>query len=162
MPLAETYLEQAKLLITKHFPNGQIPAPWSTPKEGKDQKRSLVQLQKELRVIRRQLQLERQSINAQFLTRRSTVGISPGANLADNLIAGLAYGVFGKTNVGRINAANKRQLRIDQLQATAPFADALNKLDTILAQMETLKNEIDQKLLNMQRNLEITAIPPST
>ena len=142
MANAATYLEETRQLISKHFPSGQIPNPWTTEAEAKMQKRSIVQLQKELRVVKKKIAIDKRSISSDFSSQRSVIGTG--------VVTGLAAGFFGRRNIGMLNAARKKDLRIQQLQVVSPLNDAINKIDDVLNQLDMQKNEIDKKLLDFK------------
>lgn len=139
MASAESYVQESWQLVCGVFPEGKIAVRWSTPAEARAQKRVLTQLQKELRLVKKRLAVDKRLISAAFTSRRIMIGKGFGA--------GLAAGFVGRRNLGMLNAARRNDVRVQQLQAAAPFDQAAHKIDAVLAQLDGFKNEIDRKLL---------------
>lgn len=139
MATAESYAQEAQRLIYRLFPEGKVALSWSSASEALAHKRSIMQLQKELRLIKKRIAVDKRQIGSQFTTQRLMIGKGFGA--------GVAAGLFGRRNMGSVNAARRNDLRVQQLQAQAPYEEASAKIDAVLAQLDGLKNDIDGQLL---------------
>ena len=70
--------------------------------------------------------------------------------------AGLAAGFLGQ-RMGSVNATRRNDLRVQQLNAVAPYDTVAAKIEGILAQLDAFKNEIDRKVLEAESRDEIAA-----
>ncbi|MBM3133995.1 MAG: hypothetical protein FJZ89_01635 [Chloroflexi bacterium] len=108
---------------------------WSTAAEAKLSKAKITQMQKELRLVKKDIALTKKAINAAYTTERTKVGKGFGA--------GFAAGLLGKKAVGRANAAVRDNVRRNQLKAIAPYDDVSRVIDSILVQLDQLKLQLD-------------------
>ena len=83
--------------------------------------------------------VDKRQVSSEFASRRIMIGKGLGA--------GLAAGFVGPRTMGKVNAVRRNAARVAQLEAVAPFNEAAEKVDALIAQLDGFKNEIDLKLL---------------
>lgn len=141
MPTAESYIQEAWRLVCRLFPEGKLAVRCEGVAEVRAWKREVVQLQKELRLVKKRMLVERREIASQYSTRRIMIG--------KTFAAGFMGGLIGRKRMGGLNAARRADMRVEQLNATQPFDDAAQRLEAIDLQLDELKNAMERKLLEL-------------
>jgi hypothetical protein len=111
----------------------------SSVTEAKTHKARFTQIQKQLRLIKKDIALEKKILNASYTTERTRVGKSFGAALFG--------GLFGRKLLGTINAATRDEIRRNQLQAVASY-DAVDRIiDELILQLDHIKIQLDNWII---------------
>lgn len=113
----------------------KIDLEWNSIAEARLHKSRITQIQKELRLIKKEVIQTRKEINAVYAAQQINVGKGFGS--------GLAAGIFGRKAVGAVNASAKSNLRQRQLNATAPYDSVSRLIDGILLQLDQVKLQLD-------------------
>jgi hypothetical protein len=92
-------------------------------------------MQKQLRILKRDVGAVVSALKSEFITARTSVGKTLGS--------GVAGAFFGRRAVGRINAARRDDLRREQLNAVAPYENVKRIIDEIVCQLDTIKGNIE-------------------
>lgn len=108
---------------------------WNTVAEAKLQKAKITQVQKELRLIKKEVGTTKKIVNAQYAAEMAKVGKGFGA--------GVAAGLFGKKTAGKINTLNREAKRQQQLNAILPYENVIRLIDGIVVQLDELKLKIE-------------------
>jgi hypothetical protein len=110
-------------------------AGFSSIAEAKAIKSQIVQAQKLLRLVKKGITAKVRAINADFQNERIRVGKSVGSVIA--------RGFFGGRAVGSYNQVTRANLRMQQMQAVAPYEGLKTQIDTMLIQMDRNKLTIE-------------------
>jgi GYF domain 2 len=92
-------------------------------------------VQKELRLLRRQISATISSTKSDFSGARISVGKGVGSSIA--------AGFFGRKAVGRINASRRDDLRRAQIKTVAPYENVKRIIDQIITKLDEVKGKID-------------------
>ena len=135
MSSAQDYEQRVWTIVGAMAQGRQIHLQWNTAVEARLHKTRITQIQKELRLVKKDISLTKKAVNASYASERTKVGKGFGA--------GVATGLFGKKAVGRSNAAIRDNLRRNQLNAIAPYEGVSRLIDDILLQLDQLKLQLD-------------------
>jgi hypothetical protein len=147
MATAESYLEEAMSVMRRAFPGGTASITWTSSAEARLHKKTITQVQKELRLLKKKISADRRSVSSEFTSQRVMIGKSFGA--------GVAAGLLGRRTMGRVNAVRRNEMRMQQLRAVAPYDQAAARLDAVLISFDSLKTEIDRQLLGGTANFQL-------
>lgn len=132
---AQDYEKQVRAIIGTVAKGDTIQLKWNTLAEAKLRKADITQLQKQLRLVKKDLGLVKKAINSSYTTEKTNIGKGFGASFA--------AGLFGKKAVGSSNAAIRDNLRRKQASDIAPY-DKVNRLiDNLLVHLDQVKLQID-------------------
>jgi hypothetical protein len=115
--------------------NREIALEWNTITEAKLHKSRLTQVQKQLRLIKKEIVQTKHEINAAYTSEGIGIGKSFGA--------GIAAGFFGRKTMGKVNASTRNSIRQQQIRAIAPYEEVSRKIDNVLLQFDQLKLQLD-------------------
>jgi micrococcal nuclease len=126
---------------------------WSTVSEAKQLKSRLIQAQKQIRLIKKDVNALKKEIRATFAAETAKVGKTIGSEISKALV--------GKKATGKANARRKEQLRRDREKQLEPYDRVAHTLDQWLARLEQSKSEIDQWITNQTNTPEAIAFSAS-
>jgi len=98
--------------------------------------RQIVQLQKELRQIKKEIGLTIKSLRAQYADQKE--GVSKAG-----FGKGVMQGVFGKKSVARMDAAQKDRIRQNQNKQLAPYEALQSNIDRFILEYDGQKVKLD-------------------
>ncbi|MEP0915074.1 ORF6C domain-containing protein, partial [Leptolyngbya sp. GB1-A1] len=113
---------------------------WNTVAEAKQLKSRLIQAQKQIRLIKKDVNALKKEIRATFLAETAKVGKTVGSEISKALI--------GKKATGQANARIKNQLRRSKEKQLEPYDRVTRMLDQWLARLDQAKSDIDQWITN--------------
>lgn len=125
--------------------SGKIHLTWSNSAEAKFHKSKINQMQKELRLVKKEITASLRAINSHHTTERTKIGKTFGA--------GLASGLFGKKLMGKVNAGSRDQARLQQIQARTPYENASRAIDSLILQLDGVKLQIDDWIIKSDAKL---------
>lgn len=108
---------------------------WNSYDEGRALIQRLRIMQKELRLLKQEINAAVSAINSEFTTARTKLGKSFGA--------GLAAGFFGRKTMGRVNASQRDSLRRGQMQMVSPYRNLKGAIDGLLATLDSIKGQVE-------------------
>ena len=97
-------------------------------------------MQKELRLLKKDVNGEMTLIRSSFSSEKAQIG-KPGFK------TGFMGGLFGKKNVGKMNALQRDGLRRQQMEAIAPYENVKRAIDEALVRLDQVKGELDRWML---------------
>ncbi len=103
-----------------------------TAEEAKSSKSKIIQVQRELRALKRESNGCKKEIRSSYTAKKADVR-STGTEI-----------FFGKKSAGQMNAAKKEDLRREQALVIAPYDELNHMIDDLLLQMDAGKREIDE------------------
>ncbi len=115
--------------------NKELKLRWETIHEAKHHKARITQVQKQLRLIKKEIGVTKKTINAAHASESTKVG--------KGIKAGLAAGFFGKKNMGKVNAVQRDNIRRNKLNMIQPYDNVIHLIDNILVQLDGIKLELD-------------------
>jgi len=122
----------------------EIHIKWETIAEAKLHRAKIVQVQKELRLIKKDVGITKKSINSYYVSEKAKVGKGIGA--------GITSGIFGKKSSGKMNVITRNRLRNSQLNQVAPYDQVSREIDSIIMQLDQLKMKIDTWLVENSKS----------
>ena len=133
----QDYLRQISTIVGHDISEGKITLhlSWNDRTEAQALLLRLRTMQKQLRLLKKDVSAMISGVKSQFMTARTSVGKTFGA--------GLAGAFFGRRAVGRVNAARRDDLRRTQLSAVAPYERVKGIIDQILYQLDTVRGQIE-------------------
>lgn len=132
---AQEYEKKVWAILGTISKGKEIQLQWETTGEAKLHKARITQIQKELRLVKKDITLTKKTINSLYATEKTKVGKGFGA--------GISAGLFGKKTAGKMNAATRDNLRRNQLKAIAPYEDVNRMIDNAIVQLDQLKLQLD-------------------
>jgi hypothetical protein len=108
----------------------------STAAEGKLLLKQIVQVQKELRQIKKEIGLTVKDLRGQYADQKAKVG-------KGGFGTGVMQGLFGKKAVGGMNAAQKNKIRQNQDKQLDPYEDLQRKVDRLVLEYDSHKLKIE-------------------
>lgn len=108
----------------------------STTAEGKLLLKQIVQVQKELRQIKKEIGLTIKDLRGQYADQKADVG-KPGFG------KGVMQGLFGKKAVGGMNASQKDKIRQAQTKQLGPYEELQRKVDRFVLEYDSHKLKIE-------------------
>ena len=132
---AQDYQKRVQAIIGNLAQDGKVHLTWNTAAEAKLHKTRIIQVQKELRLVKKELTAVKKVIHASYAAEKTKVG--------KGLNAALAGALLGKKAVGKSNAAAKGNLQRQQFNAIAPYEYVGRTIDNILLQLDQLKLQLD-------------------
>jgi hypothetical protein len=135
-PTPAEFLQRINEIIGDTVADGAISVnlTWGNRAEAKAALTRIRQMQIELRVLKQQVSVVETTIRSDFTTKRTAVGKSIGA--------GIAAGLFGRHNMGRVNAVTRANLRRDQIAALEPYAKIKRVIDALVQTLNEAKGRI--------------------
>lgn len=143
MARAKDYEKHVREAVGAITQGDTIHLQWNSIPQARLHKSQIAQVQKQLRLIKKDIGLEKKAINASYTTEKTRVGKGFGA--------GLAAGLFGKKNTGKVNASMRDNIRRQQLQAIAPYEAVNRMIDNLLLQLDQVKIQIDSWIVENQK-----------
>lgn len=110
---------------------------WETPGEAKILLSKIRIMQKELRLVKKDLAFDIQSIRSGYITSKAKVGQGAGSAISSLLL--------GRKVVGRGNAWERESLRRQQISHLSPYESVKRLLDTILLELDKVKIKIESE-----------------
>lgn len=98
--------------------------------------KQIVQAQKDLRQIKKEIGLTMKSLRAQYADQKEQVSKA-------GVGKGLMQGVFGKKSVSRMDASRKDQIRQNQNKQLAPYEAVQNQIDRTILEYDRQKVAVD-------------------
>lgn len=140
MTSASAYEEQIKATLkTLVDENGEKTLRWDSPQEARLYRSQIVQLQRELRLIKRDINSTIGIINTSYQSEMALTGKGLGSSIL--------AGILGRKAVGRVNVLTRNSLRRKQLDSVEPYRTLIRWIDKVIMQFEQVKVEMDGKLL---------------
>jgi hypothetical protein len=140
MPSANEYQNRVAQILGSHFSFGKLSLKftWETPAEAKAQLNKIHLMQKELRLVKKDISITMKAIRSTFVAKKTEVGKGFGA--------GVMTGLFGKKAAGRSNAIEKENLRRRQVAELSPYEAVARTIDDVLVQLDKAKIQIETSL----------------
>lgn len=135
MTSAEDYEKKVRDILGAVAQGKEVHLQWSTVAEAKLHKAKITQVQKELRLVKKDIGLTKKAINSAYTTEKAKVGKGLGSELA--------AGLFGKKTIGKVNVSTRDNLRHNQLNTIAPYEEVNRMIDNVLVQLDQLKLQLD-------------------
>ncbi len=135
MTSAAEYEEKVWVIVRPLAQGNRITLQWDTPQEAKLLKARIIQIQKELRLVKKDIAITKRSINSAYTSKKTQVGKGAGA--------ALAAGVLGRKTAGKMNVLNRDSVRLEQASAIAPYENVISMIDNLLVQLDRAKIELD-------------------
>jgi hypothetical protein len=137
MSTPQEYLHKIGLIVGDDISDGEVNLhlSWNNYSEAKALLTRIRTIQKEMRLLKKDVSATISAIKSEFTTARTNVGKSFGA--------GLAAGLFGRRTMGRVNSAQRDDLRRNQINAVEPYERVKRIIDNILHQLDTIKGQIE-------------------
>lgn len=96
----------------------------------------IVQLQKELRLIKKEIGLTIKSLRAQYADQKADVGKAGFGK-------GVMQGIFGKKSVAHMDATQKDRIRQTQNKQLAPYEALQNNIDRFILEFDGHKVKLE-------------------
>ncbi len=140
MSSANDYQNRVAQILGGHFSFGKLSLSftWDTPAEAKTQLNKIRLMQKELRLVKKDINTTMKAIRSAFVAKKAEVG--------KGLSAGLMTGLFGKKTAGKANATEKENLRRRQVAEISPYEAVARTIDSALIQLDKAKLQIETSL----------------
>ncbi len=100
-----------------------------TVDDAKQQLVTIRQMQKELRLVKKELGYAKRTIRSSYTTAKVKIG------------KGFRNGLIRSRSVDRANALRRNQVRIKERQALVPFESVERLIDSLLVQMDHAKSQ---------------------
>lgn len=120
------YRAQIERILGASLVAGELQFSWSTPGEAKRLLAEVRHQQKQLRLVKRDVNTTIRAIRADFVSRRQQVG------------KGLGGMLFGRS-MGALNVVRRDSLRREQVSTLAPYEAISRAIDGILLQLDSAK-----------------------
>ena len=130
----------------------RVQFPYDTLGEARQQMARIRTLQRELRLVKKEVGFTAKQVRSAFIGQRAEVGTGFGS--------GLVAGFFGRRTAGRMNAARREDLRRGQLEAVAPYEKISRFLENMLVQLDGFKVQLEQWMAD--RKFQIDAASERT
>lgn len=108
---------------------------WQTLPEAQSYVRAIVQLKREIHLVKQQITAAKHQIHAQAVQQRGHVG--------KGFAGGASRAVFGAKNAGRANAAAKDHMREQELHALQPLEHAEQHIAQVLLGLDSYKVQLE-------------------
>ncbi|MEJ5240073.1 MAG: hypothetical protein WHS87_02635 [Anaerolineales bacterium] len=140
MTTAKEYLSRIEEILGKHFVSRKmhLQFTWNTPEEAKQHLAQIRLMQKQLRLVKKELNATIKMIRSNFAARKAQVGTGFGS--------GLMAGLAGKRTVGKMNVVARENLRREQMKALSPYESVSRTIDEILVQLDRIKIQIESSI----------------
>ena len=144
MTSAKDYEKRVNDILGTNMRNGKLHLHWESVEEAKLRKAEVAQMQKEIRLVKKQLSAHMREINSAYTSERTKVGKGFGAAFLG--------GLFGKKSVGKVNASQRDSLRLQQLEARRPYESMGRMIDSVLLQLDQAKLQIDSWMVDSAKS----------
>ena len=140
MPSANEYQRRTEEILGSKISSGALSLKfsWETPDEAKTLLKKILLMQKELRLVKKDISATTKEIRSTFTAKKAEVGTGIGA--------GLMAGLLGKKTAGKSNAIDKENLRRQQVAQISPYEAIAGTIDNILIQHDKAKLQIESLL----------------
>lgn len=138
MPKAEDYKRRVDAILAPYLDRGQLRINARTPAEAVDHKARVTLMQKEIRLVKREMGAETKAIRAHYSSDIAQTGKGAGG--------AFQAGLFGRKNAGHLNAARKDQMRQEERATLAPFEQVGAYIDQILLALDAAKMALDRQI----------------
>lgn len=154
MSTPQEYLQRIGLIVGDDISDGEVNLhlAWNNYTEAKALLTHIRTIQKEMRLLKKDVSATVSAIKSEFTTARTEVGKSIGA--------GLAGAFFGRRTVGRVNSARRDDLRRNQINTVEPYDRVKRIIDHILHQLDTVKGQIELSLEYQLRTPQVAPAKP--
>jgi hypothetical protein len=136
--MADDYLERVNSILAPYLHHHQIEIPWENPTEAKRQRAAIRQMQKELRLVKKEVGLKEQEIRASFSSDTAHIGTGLGA--------GVRAAVVGKNAARKMNTLEREHLRDRERHALAQYEMVRQTIDSALVTLDHIKLTIENWL----------------
>ncbi len=113
---------------------------WEDPEGARREMGRLRNMQKELLLAKKNIQVDITSLRSEYLGRKAKVG-------APSLSQGLMRGLLGARSTGKINTLNREAIRQQQFAAVQPYEEVKRIIDRLLLQIDQAKLQLDEAIL---------------
>ena len=140
MASASEFQDRIAQILESHFTSGRLSFSinWDTPEEAKIQLNRIRLKQKELRLVKKDINATMKAIRSEYTARKAQVGTGLGS--------GIMAGLLGKKAVGRSNAIEKENLRRKQAAELSPYSALARAIDDALIQLDKVKIQIEMSI----------------
>lgn len=125
---------------------------WDDYESGKRLIANIRDMQKQIRLLKKQLSAEMSEVRSHMTTNRTAIGKGVGTALGGM--------IFGRKAMGSMNAARRDDARVAQHRAMQPYEDLKNLMDQVLAKLESTKSHIELSPEYRVRPVSSRALPP--
>jgi hypothetical protein len=139
MSTPQEYIRRISLIVGDEISDGEFDfqIAWSNYAEGKAQLTRIRTMQKEIRLLKKDINATISKIRSEFISERTSVGKDSGFG------SFLAGAFFGRRNIGRRNAVRRDGLRREQIDTLEPYDSVKLLIDQIIYQLDTVKGRIE-------------------
>lgn len=132
-----SYFRKLEHIVGDQTPDDQISFNfrWDDYESGKRVIASVRTMQKEIRLLKKQLSSEMTELRSHMTTQKTAIGKGLGSALGGM--------VFGRKAVGAINAARRDDARVAQHRMMQPYENMKSLMDQVLGKLETIKAQIE-------------------
>ena len=137
MSTPREYLHRIGQIVGDDITDGELNLnlTWKNHVEAKVLLTRIRTIQKELRLLKKDVSATISAVKSEFTTARTSVGTS--------LVSGLAAGFFGRRTVGRFNSAQRDDLRRSQISTVEPYDRVKRVIEQILSELDSVKGRIE-------------------
>jgi hypothetical protein len=156
MPTSQEFLSEIARIVGDDLSDGEVNLrlSWNDYHEGKAHIDRMRAMQRDLRVLKKDVSAEISNLKSHFITQKASVGTSLGAGLAGLLI--------GRRTVGKFNTANREDLRRSQINSVAPYESVKRTIDQILHMLDGCKAQVEASPEYQIRTPKQRPAPPAT
>lgn len=140
MVSSKEYLVNVQKIMDEYVDGNQIAIDVNNVDEAKLHLKNIRFKQKQLRQVKNDARHTMKVIRSSFTAQKVEVGKS-------GFKTGFISGLFGKKQVGKMNAMNKENLRRQQNATLAPYESVIQLIDQSLLILDDLKLQLDNWLL---------------
>lgn len=144
----QDYIRKIESTLGSPLVNGQVKVrfQYDTLIEARDQMARIRTFQRGLRLLKKDVGFTIKQVRASYTGQRAEVGTGLGSDLV--------AGFFGRKTSGRMNAANREDLRRQQLAAVEPYQTISRFIDEFLMRLDTSKNNLQQWMADRKYQLD--------
>lgn len=137
MPSPQDFINRIGQIVGDDISDGEINLrlSWTNYSDGKALLVRMRGMQKELRLLKKEVGAVIAGIKSEHITARTSVGTGLGT--------GLFGAFFGRKAAGKMNAARRDDLRRSQISAVAPYERVKEIIDQVLHQLDASKGKVE-------------------
>jgi hypothetical protein len=140
MKTAEDYVREVRRILGVPLDQSEIHLQWEydTPEDIKKHLAQIRQIQKELRLLKREINADIKTIRAEFKTNIS------------NVQAGFLASLAGRKFAGHERAIKKEELRNEERKVIYPYESLIRQTDQLIIQLDGTKMQMEHSIINNQ------------
>jgi hypothetical protein len=143
MITAQGYLQRVGQILGQSINGNELSVSISINWESEEQARALIRdlafKQKELRLLKKEINLTEQEISKGFVTQRVAVGKTFGW--------GVARGLLGRRTAGAFSMAKRNDLTMAKDRALRPYRMVTSGVDNLILELDKQKSRIEAEII---------------